>query len=161
MIIRHRSRMARLHGLGHRLRRPLGDSRRLLHVLGWWRMEGHHGIVRSLPRHSIPAPIRLRRQVSGRTRHRWLIAAGVGQVRRPNLRAAMMRPHGWIGRRLALHRGRPIIRDKRLGLGVECMAVVTSRDRMLALRVVRVCICRKLPILVRDPHRTRAHLPGV
>lgn len=153
--------MARLHVLGHRLGRPLGNSRRLLHVLRR-RMEGHHRVIRPLPRHSISTPVRLRRrQVSGRTRHRRLIATRVGQVRRPNLRAAVMRPHGWVRRRLTLHRGSPIIRDERLGLGVKCMAVVTSRDRMLALRVVGVCIYGKLPILVRDSHGTRTHLPRV
>lgn len=79
VIIRHRSRLARLHVLGHRLGRSLGNSRRLLHMLGW-RMEGHHGIVRPLPRHGVSAPIRLGRQVSGRSRHGRLIAASIGQV---------------------------------------------------------------------------------
>lgn len=72
-----------------------------------------------------------------------------------------MSPHGWIRRSLTLHRRSASIRNKRLSFGVERMAVIAPRDRMLALRVVGICICWKLPILVRNSHRTRTHLARV
>lgn len=76
-----------------------------------------------------------------------------------------MRTERWIWRCLALHLRCAGIGDKRLGLGVEGMAIITAGDGMLALRVVGVHIDGKLSVLVWDSWRTRAlwaaHMAGV
>lgn len=55
---------------------------------------------------------------------------------RTTVTAHIIRSH----RRLNLHH--TIARYERLSLGVERMAIITSRDRMLAFRIMRVRINR-------------------
>ena len=115
------------------------DVLRMRRVVCWHRVAG------SLPDHTISTSIRLW--------HRLLIA-WICQVRRPNLRTAMMRPRrgkGGLGR---LHWCHAVsARYKRLRLGVEgVVSVVAARDGMLTLRIMRINVRRELTECIWNSH---------
>lgn len=51
-----------------------------------------------------------------------------------------------------------VARHERLGLRIEGMAIVASGDRVLALRIMRVGISRKLPECIRNANGPRSSL---
>jgi len=57
-----------------------------------------------------------------------------------------------IWRYLSLHGGHTGIRNERLRFRVKGVSIVAPGDGMLTLRVIRVGVCRKLPIEIRDAH---------
>lgn len=107
------------------------------------RMVSMHRVVRSLPGHSEPASIR-----------RWhrLLVSREDQVRRPNLRAAVVRSRCSVRRLWGLNRSHRVpAGHERLRLGVERMIpVIASRYGMLALWIARVCMGWQLSERIRD-----------
>lgn len=129
------------------LMRDVRNVRRVLHV-GWRTMVGRKGIVRTLPHHVVTIRVAVRRLTHRRT----CLVARVVQVRRRDLRAALLRwPIATIRPRRRLHRSHSVTRYKRLRLGIEGMTVEAAWDWVLTLRVTGIDIGWKRAISVGDP----------
>jgi hypothetical protein len=120
--------------------------RMLWHVLrrGEVRMVRGERVVRALPAHPISwgsGHVRLRRSRRAVSTVCHARRVDVGTT----LRTTDVWTHGWLSR------AHSIARNKRLSLWVECVALITTRNRMLALRVIWVDIDWELSIRIRDP----------
>jgi hypothetical protein len=123
------------------------------HMDGWL-----HGVVRryrvvgALSRHTVGP----RRRPKPRLRQR-LLESTVAHVRGVELRAPMARARSPIGTsrrrwRRGLH-WEPITWDERLRFRIEHLTVVTARDGVLTLGIIRVGIRGKLTVSIRDSWR--------
>lgn len=121
-------------------------SRMLLHMLRWSGMGvvGWERLVGTLTAHAIAwcaTHVGL-----GRCRSVPVIV----HMRRTYLRATMWTAHT-VGRHRWLRVVHPVTRDERLRFGVESVAVIAARNRMLAFRVMRIDINRQLTESIGDP----------
>jgi hypothetical protein len=100
-----------------------------------------------LPGHAV----RTRRTSVARLRRHLLLECAIIGMRRVESRTSVIRARSRIrtGHRHRGLRRHPGPWNKGLRLGIE-LAIVTPRDRMLALRVIRICMRRKLPVGVGD-----------